>query len=221
MAAGRMRLTSVFAKRPRPGEVKTRLVPPLSMEDAAELALAMLDDTVEKCAACDAFETSIAAAGDLDWFRERYATVREVVPQEGRELGERLARHFERAAAARPGWSLAAVGADSPQVPVERIVEAHEAIEGGADLVLGPDRGGGYYLVALARPVAAVFTRVEMSTPTMRERTLEIARELGLRVRLLAEDFDVDTPEDLDHLAKDGRAPRSSTIARRLLARHA
>ena len=218
MAAGRMRLTSVFAKRPRAGEVKTRLVPPLSADAAAELALAMLDDTVEKCAACGAFETSIAAAGDLEWFRERYARVREVVPQEGRDLGERLARHFERAAAARPGWSLAAVGADSPQVPVERIVEAHEAIEGGADLVLGPDRGGGYYLVALARPVAEVFTRVEMSTPTMRERTIEVARELGLRVHMLVEDFDVDAPKDLELLAGAGSAPRSSALARHLLS---
>lgn len=212
------RLTTVMAKRPVPGAVKTRLVPPLAPEEAAELALAMLDDTVLKCAACGEFETSIAAAGDLAWFRERYPRALEVVLQEGAGLGERLARHFERAAAARAGWSLACVGADSPQVPVARIVEAHAAIESGADLVLGPDRGGGYYLVALARPVAQVFTRVEMSTPTMRAETLEVARELGLRVRLLAEDFDVDTPEDLERLAHEGRAPRSSSLARRLLS---
>ena len=213
------RLTTVMAKRPVPGEVKTRLCPPLAPEGAAELALAMLDDTVLKCAGCGEFETSIAASWDLAWFRERYPGVREIVPQEGRDLADRLARCFEKAAAAHPGWSLACVGADSPQVPVERIVEAHAAIESGADLVLGPDHGGGYYLVALARPVAEVFTRVAMSTPTMRERTIEIARELGLRVQLLAKDFDVDTPADLERLAGDVRAPRSSAIARRLLAR--
>lgn len=209
-----------MAKRPVSGAVKTRLCPPLAPEGAAELCLAMLDDTVWKCAASGEFETAIAAAGDAAWFRERYPDVREIVPQEGMDLGERLARCFESAAAVRPGWSLACVGADSPQVPLERIVEAHQAIESGADLVLGPDQGGGYYLVALARPVAEIFTRVKMSTPTMREETLAVARELGLRVRLLAEDFDVDTPADLERLAGDGRAPRSSLVARRLLARY-
>ena len=161
-----------MAKRPAAGAVKTRLAPPLSAEEAAELALAMLDDTVGKCAACGDFETAIASAGDLGWFRARYPEVREIDAQEGEGLAERLAHAFERSAAARPGWSLVCVGADSPQVPAERIVAAHAAIEAGADLVLGPDRGGGYYLVGLARPVAEIFTRVAMSTPKMRERTL-------------------------------------------------
>jgi rSAM/selenodomain-associated transferase 1 len=218
VAAGR--LTAIFAKRPVPGAVKTRLVPPLTSEEAAELALAMLDDTVEKCAACRGFATQIAAAGEEDWFRARYPGI-EVVRQEGRDLGQRLARHFEISAAARPGWSLACVGADSPHVPVERIAAAHEAIEKGADVVLGPDRGGGYYLVALKRPVAELFTRVPMSTPTMREETLGIARSLGLEVRLLEEDFDVDGIEDLDRLAREPSAVRSAALAGRFVKRRA
>ena len=207
-----------MAKRPVPGLVKTRLCPPLAPAEAAELAQAMLDDTVEKCLASSEFETAIAADGELPWFRERFPAVVSILAQEGKGLGERLAHAFEREARERQGWSVAIVGADSPQVPAERIAAAHEAVEAGADLVLGPDRGGGYYLVALREPAPDLFTRVAMSTPTMRERTLEIAAELGLRARLLAEDFDVDTPEDLERLSRADRAPRSSTLARRLLA---
>lgn len=209
-----------MAKRPVPGAVKTRLCPPLTPEQAADLALAMLDDTVLKCLACAAFETAlcVAPAEEVVWFRERYPRVRTVEAQRGAGLGERLADHFERASRELPGWTLACVGADQPHVPAERIAEAHAALESGADVVLGPDLGGGYYLVGLARPIPELLTRVPMSTPDMCERTMALARSLGLSVRLLEPDYDVDEPGDLARLAEDPRAPRSSRLARSLLA---
>jgi rSAM/selenodomain-associated transferase 1 len=210
-----------MAKRPVAGAVKTRLCPPLSPEQAAELALAMLDDTVEKCLACPEFETSLCAAPaeDLAWFRERYPHVHEVAAQAGADLGQRLARHFERAAAAHPGWTLACLGADAPQVRAERIVEAHRELEVGADLVLGPDRGGGYYLVALVRPRAELFTSVEMSASDMCASTIARAHALGLSVHLLEPDFDVDGPEDLALLARESAPARTASVLARLLSR--
>jgi rSAM/selenodomain-associated transferase 1 len=205
-----------MAKQPVPGRVKTRLCPPLAPAEAAELAQAMLEDTVEKCLACAEFETTLAVDGELAWFRERFPRVGSIVAQEGAGLGARLAHQFEREAREWPGSSVVIVGADSPQVPVERIVSAHASIESGADLVLGPDRGGGYYLVALRRPVAELFTRVVMSTPTMREETIELARTLGLAVELLEVDFDVDRPEDLALLASLRRPERSARVLARL-----
>ncbi len=213
---GNRRVTTIFAKRPVPGRVKTRLCPPLSHAEAAELALAMLEDTVEKCLACAQFETAIAAEGDLGWFRERFGGVVEVVPQEGGDLGERLAGRFERA-----GPDHVCIGSDAPQVPASRIAEAHAALEGGADLVLGPDLGGGYYLVGLARPAREIFTQVPMSTPDMCARTIELARSIGLRVHLLETDFDVDRPEDLERLAGSKAARRSAALAAAFLDRRA
>jgi rSAM/selenodomain-associated transferase 1 len=215
MASGR--LTTIFAKKPAAGAVTTRLCPPLTPAAAAELALAMLDDTVEKCLGSTGFRTSIRAspAGESSWFRERYAGVFEVVEQEGEGLGERLARHFEQSSRVHPEWTLACIGADSPQVPAQRIEASHRALERGADLVLGPDRGGGYYLVALRRPRAELFTGVEMSTPGMCERTIELARSFGLRVVLLEADFDVDGPEDLRRLALCSPSLRSAALAAR------
>lgn len=215
----------MFAKRPVPGQVKTRLSPPLTREEASDLAQAMLDDTVEKCLECASFETSIAVdpPGEVAWFRARYPQVGEVLAQEGADLGERLARHFERAAAYRPGSTLACVGSDAPQVPVGRIVSAHEALEAGADLVLGPDHGGGYYLVGLRRPRSELFTRVRMSTSETYARTVDLARDFGLRVHLLAADRDVDGPADLELLAREPGHERvlahTSRVLRRILAR--
>ncbi len=180
----------------------------------------MLDDTVDKCLASPAFLTSIRTSpgGQLPWFRERYPGVSEVAEQEGGGLGERLARHFERASRQHPDWTLACVGADSPHVPAQRIEASHRALERGADLVLGPDRGGGYYLVATRHPRAELFTEVEMSTPDMCARTIELARSFGLKIKLLEPDYDVDEPEDLWRLARASPSLRSAALAARYLS---
>jgi rSAM/selenodomain-associated transferase 1 len=215
------RLTTILAKQPAPGAVKTRLCPPLTPAQAAELATAMLDDTVGKCRGSTQFESALCVAPDeaIPWFRARFPDVGEITAQVGEGLGARLADCFERAARLHLGWTLACIGTDAPQVPLERIVEAHRELESGADLVLGPDEGGGYYLVALRRPIPELFTRVPMSTPDMCARTLELARSLALRVHLLDPDYDVDTPADLMRLASGPSALRTARFASAVLVR--
>src|SRR5262245_16875559 len=88
------RLTAIFSKRPVPGRVKTRLSPPLSPQEAARLAEAMLADTVERCArAAQDFRTALlfAPADEHAWFRARFPRIRDQRPQEGNGLAERLA----------------------------------------------------------------------------------------------------------------------------------
>ena len=217
------RLNTIFAKRPREGGVKTRLCPPLSPAGAAELALAMLDDTVERCLGLAGFLTSIRAGSeeDLAWFRERYPRVASVEPQRGEDLGARLAAHFEDVAREARFRTVVVVGSDAPEVPASRIAHAHEALAQGADLVLGPDQGGGYYLVGLVRPAPQLFERIPMSTRDMCARTVELARSIGLRVALLDPGFDVDEPADLERLARAGGNLRSSRRAADLIARRA
>jgi rSAM/selenodomain-associated transferase 1 len=196
------RLTTLFAKLPRAGEVKTRLCPPLSPLEAASLAEAMLADGLARCLAASAFRTQLAVhpPGSEPWFRARFPELEHILAQEGAGLGERLAQHFERALAGTELTSAVVIGSDAPEVPLARVLEAHEQLERGADLVLGPDAGGGYYLVGLRRPCAALFTEVEMSQPGMYARTLALARGLGLVVSELAPGHDVDTPLDLERL---------------------
>ena len=195
------RLTALFTKRPTPGEVKTRLCPPLTPGQAGLLAEAMLRDTVERCLAGE-FRTVLAFAPPeaKAWFRAAFPELEDQRPQLGTGLGERLARFVADSFARRAAGSLVVIGSDQPLVPLARIEEAHRALERGAGCVLGPDPGGGYYLIGLARSVPELFTTIPMSTRGMCAATEALARERGLTVVRLAEHGDVDTPEDLEGL---------------------
>ena len=195
------RLTALFTKRPAAGEVKTRLCPPLTPEGAARLAEAMLGDTVERCRAGD-FRTvlAFAPAESAGWFRERVPELADQRAQVGTGLGQRLAHFVEGSFARGEARSLVVIGSDAPIVPLARIHEAHRALEDGAGCVLGPDPGGGYYLIGLARSVPELFTSVPMSTRGMCAATEALARAHGLAVVRLCEHLDVDTPADLGRL---------------------
>ncbi|MEN8160859.1 MAG: TIGR04282 family arsenosugar biosynthesis glycosyltransferase [Myxococcota bacterium] len=192
----------VFAKRPAPGEVKTRLCPPLRPEQAAAFYAAMLDDVLEAshraCAALD-LEPVLAvhppdAAGELPapkgWRQE---------PQRGPDLGARMehAASHELDAGRTP---VLLRGSDSPTLGQPTLAAALDALR-CHDLVICPDRDGGYNLVGLRRPAPGLFTH-PMSTGTELDDTLARAKRLGLTTHLLAPGFDIDTAEDLHLLAE-------------------
>jgi len=203
LAAGR--LTAIFSKRPVPGRVKTRLTPPLEPVQAARLAEGMLADAVARCTAAATFRTALlfTPAADEAWFRERFPALADQRPQRGATLAERLAAFFDEALGAEGVRTAVAIGSDQPTVTTARIGEAHGALEAGADLVLGPDRGGGYYLIGLRRAVPELFTEVEMSTAGMCAATVDVAQRLGLDVVLLEPGYDVDVEADLRLLRLD------------------
>ncbi len=221
----RARLTTLFAKLPRAGEVKTRLCPPLTGLEAAGLAEAMLADGLARCLGSSAFRTQLAVhpAGSEPWFHARFPELGELVTQRGADLGTRLAAHFDQAFAREKLSSAVVLGSDAPEVPLERVLEAHQRLADGADLVLGPDGGGGYYLVGLRRPCGVLFTEVAMSEPGMYARTLELARDRRLVVAELAPGHDVDTPADLERLRARAQAARGKELVevRRWFARYA
>jgi hypothetical protein len=196
-------LTAILAKHPEPGTVKTRLVPALSPADAARLALAMLDDAVARSlhpAAASRARLCFAPEDARSWFEARYGARIELRPQRGADLGERLAQAFAEGLAEPGVAGMVALGSDAPRFGAARIAEAHERLRAGADLVLGPDQGGGYYLVGLRAPAPALFREVRMSTPTMCRETIARARDHGMRVELCEPEQDVDTAADLHRL---------------------
>jgi len=195
------RRTLIFSKQPTPGAVKTRLVPTLSPELAAELAQAMLDDRVQSGFLCHDFSAAlaIAPAEAVDWARDRYPHL-EVTVQRGADLAARMAHAFESTCA--PGRSVVIVGSDCPLLAARTVVDAHAALEAGADIALAPDSGGGYCLIGLRRSRPELF-QLEMSTSNMFAQTVRVAEEAGMRVELLPEHYDVDEPADLERLTLD------------------
>ncbi len=197
----------VFAKAPRPGAVKTRMTPQFDPECAAALYAALLDDVLEASAAAAA-RLDLApvlavhppdAVGELA--RRAPAGFR-AIAQHGQGLARRMARVLAQAGAAG-AWPVLMRGSDSPALDLETL-EAARAALAQDDLVLCPDRDGGYNLVGLARPAPGLFSHA-MSTPRVLDDTLANAERLGLRSRVLPPGFDLDTFEDLEHLARARR----------------
>lgn len=201
MGLGRSLL--LFTKPAVPGRVKTRLQPALSPEQSAELHAAFLADLCERLGPGD-FELVVAWA-----LEENEGAPEDLLPQpvpalrqNGADLGERLYNALGAAALRFP--LVAAVGSDHPDLPLEAVDEAFEALETQVDVVFGPAADGGYYLVGCRSDVLCrrLFEDVPWSGPDVLEVSLARVRELGLRVLLLERRRDVDTPEDLTHLAR-------------------
>jgi rSAM/selenodomain-associated transferase 1 len=191
----------IMAKAPRPGQVKTRLCPPLAPAQASELYRCFLLDKIAQVRALDRARPAIAytpdgARGEFG----RLAPGFGLLAQRGAGLGERLTHVLGDLVAAGHRGAIA-TDTDTPTLPRGCLVAAVRALERAeADVVLGPTEDGGYYLVGVSRPSPALFEDIPWSTGAVLARTLERARALGLTVRLLPTWFDVDTGPDLDRL---------------------
>ncbi len=198
---------AVFAKAPVPGSVKTRLCPPLTLEEAAAGYEAMLLDVLDQ-APPPGVERALwfTPEEQRGWF-ERAAPGWPLYAQRGPDLAARMAALFEVHAAQGHG-RMVLRGSDSPTLPAETVAAAFAALD-EADVAICPDRDGGYNLIGLCRPAPALFG-LEMSTASVLEDTLARARREGLQVRLLPAWHDVDTVADLAQLEPCARAPRTT-----------
>ena len=220
-----MALLIIFAKEPCPGQVKTRLTPPLSTDAAALLYKNFLEDILEEMARWPGLSLALAYTPEtaLNFFKELAPAGAFLFPQEGGGLGERLVQAFDRGFAGGFGTVLVR-NSDSPDLPGEMVLAAGQALESGqADLVLGPNPDGGYYLVGLTAPQPELFREMAWSTPGVLPETLARAQRLLLGVHLLPPWPDIDTIADLQALLKRRPWPgapgrRTHLSAQKLLA---
>jgi len=176
----------VIAKQPRPGFSKTRLCPPATPSQAADLAEAALADTLAAVASVPRRRRVLVLDGARGpWLPPGF----EVIAQSEGGLEQRLAAAFEAV-----GGPALLVGMDTPQLSRDLLTGSAAALtEGGADAVIGPARDGGYWAIGLHDPDPRVFERIPMSSSRTCEAQLERLGDLGLRVKALESLEDVDT----------------------------
>jgi glycosyltransferase A (GT-A) superfamily protein (DUF2064 family) len=206
-----MHLT-VIAKQPVAGRVKTRLVPPLSHDQAAQIAAACLHDTFEAVAACvgrqcDVRPVALIAGDAGPWIPDEF----EVCQQVGDGLGERLAHGFDMLG---PGLI---VGMDTPSAGAH-FDAAFDAIRAGRD-ALGMTHDGGYWGIALAAPDSAIFTGIAMSTDHTGADQLARLRSLGRDVDILPTVHDLDHFDDIAPIVAALPAGHLASVAVSLFSR--
>jgi uncharacterized protein len=199
---------AVMAKAPRPGKVKTRLAPPLTLDQAAAINVCFLRDTAENIAAVAASGhaagvISYTPIGDEALFDNLLPAEFTLVPQRGDGFGERLLATAEDLLACGYG-SVCLIDSDSPTVPTLAFEQAvAELARPGDRIVLGPSHDGGYYLIGLKRAHPEPFAKINWSTSTVFAETLEAAKKADLEVVILPLWYDVDDAATLDILAAE------------------
>jgi uncharacterized protein len=189
----------VIAKQPRPGRVKTRLVPPCTPGQAAALAKAALADTLQAVLATPARRRVLVLDGDPGpWLPPGF----DIVPQCGGGLDERLAGAF----AAADGPALL-IGMDTPQVTPSLLTVGWEV----ADAWFGPAADGGFWALGLRVPDPGLVRGVPMSVATTGASQRARLQAAGLRVAGLPRLRDVDTAADAVAVARE--VPRSRFAA--------
>jgi uncharacterized protein len=175
----------LIAKEPLPGRAKTRLHPPLSLEQAAALAAASIDDTLAAMAALPATRRILLFEGNrLPPRSEEY----DVIGQTSGTLDQRLGAIFDEC----EGQTLL-IGMDTPQLTAADLSPAFDAWPEDVDAWFGPATDGGFWALGLREPRGELIRGVAMSRDDTGARQLERLSDAGLRVGMLAVLTDVDT----------------------------
>ena len=206
---------AIMAKASAPGRTKTRLVPPLTFDQAAALNTAFLKDIADSLLLAGrhspiAGYAAIAPSGSEDFFRGILPPAIGLIDACLPNFGDCLLHTIERLLAhGHP--SAVVLNSDSPTLPTALLVEAADALaRPGERAVLGPSSDGGYYLLGIKTAHHRLFEDIAWSTERVAEQTRERADEIKLDVHTLPVWYDVDDVEGLRRLHSDVRRPRAA-----------
>jgi hypothetical protein len=196
----------IFAKAPCPGTVKTRLMPTLGAEGAAQLAAMMLAHTIDKALMADVGPVELCMSpdpGDAQWCGVTLPAGIVVTAQGEGDLGARMARAAQRGLTQIGAVLL--IGTDCPKLSVAQLRAAAQAMH-GVDSIIHPTADGGYALLGLRRVDDYLFSNIAWGTDEVAYATLCKLGELGWSTQVGALLHDIDEPRDLERLPEAWRA---------------
>lgn len=190
----------IFAKVPQPGYAKTRLIPALGAQGAADLASCMLTHTVTQALAADVGEVELCVTPsptDAVWKSVNLPDCVEWSNQGAGDLGERMARATQRVT--ESGASVILIGTDCPALDAEYLRSAAESLQ-HVDVVLTPAFDGGYVLLGLKSFHASIFDGIAWSTESVALETVRRLNQLDWQTQHNPKLHDIDEPADLKWL---------------------
>lgn len=186
----------ILAKAPLPGYAKTRLIPALGEQGAANLAVQLLHHTLREALHADVGEVELCVAPTLDhtiWAQYHFPGLIWSEQSEG-DLGERMLQIAARVT--QKSEAVILMGTDCPELTSQRLRDAARALQ-YYDTCLFPVIDGGYALLGLSRFVPSVFCDIPWSTDQVGELTRQRVHSAGCSMKEFETLRDVDTPEDL------------------------
>lgn len=204
----------VFAKEPKKDKVKTRLKVCLSVSKRINLYKAFLKDTITIARKADCEEKIIAYEinGKTPRYLRRIAPGFSFYEQKGINLGVKMHNAF-KFAAGKGASEMIIIGSDAPTLPLRYLNDSFKRLK-KAEIVLGPSRDGGYYLIGLKKPCVGLFKDIRWSSRTVFADTLKNVKRLKKTLSLLPYWYDVDEPSALAKLKLDLKKKENSGLAK-------
>jgi hypothetical protein len=211
----------LFVKLPRPGTVKTRLGKAIGHNLAAQLYDCFVRDLCVtlwqlEVAPLIFFAPASQGAAMANWL----GSDQSYYPQVGDDLGARMASAFQQGF--QLGYDpLLILGSDNPDLPLDYLREAFEALAHD-QVVIGPSHDGGYYALGFAQAnyMPQVFTNMSWSTPTVFDQTFRILLQSPHSIHQLPDWYDVDTIEDLWQFDQRNQGCQPRSLSMQYLDRH-
>lgn len=190
----------IFTRYPEKGKTKTRLIPAIGAEKAAQIQKLMTENIVKIAEELkDKIEVKIYYTGGNQTLMESWLGDQwQCIPQQGKDLGEKMFSAIESnfKSTKKP---VIIIGIDCQSLTVDILEKAFFALD-NHNLVLGKAEDGGYYLIGLKQPIKELFKNIKWGTNTVYQDTINIAKKNNLSIFNLPILADIDRPEDLVNL---------------------
>lgn len=188
-------LLMVFVKNPMKGKVKTRLAKTLGDDKALEIYRILLDHTITIARRVN-YDKAIFYSDYIDetdmWQKAKFSQY----VQEGNDLGERMYNAFKYAFS-KQYKSVVIIGSDCLDLNEHIISDAFDILK-NSEVVIGPAKDGGYYLLGMQKLYKDLFINKHWSTENVLLDTLLDVSQLNISMKLLPTLSDIDEEKDLE-----------------------